>query len=79
MPATAMKSVNVFRLRSRRPSSHHRRPPSPPPRMCATAYTKPRSSRLGTATLNSGHSHDSYAPYPYSRHGAVPPRWVPAR
>ena len=54
MSAAAMKSVNVLRLRSSRPCSHQRRPPSPPPRICATAYTAPRSSRLGVATLNSG-------------------------
>ena len=62
MSATATKSVNVLRFRVSRPSSHQRRPPSPPPRTCATAYVKPRSSRLGVSTLNSGHEQASYAP-----------------
>src|SRR2546426_6734227 len=49
-----MKSVKVFFLLSSRPCSYHRRPISWPPRMCATAYTTPRSSRLTRFELNVG-------------------------
>ena len=41
-----MKSVNVLRLFSIRPSSCQRLPSSPPPRMWAMATVTPRSSRL---------------------------------
>ena len=51
---TSMKSVKVLILLSSLPSSYHCRPISWPPRMCATAYTAPRSTRLKTLELKPG-------------------------
>lgn len=62
--------MNVFILRSVRPSSYQARPISPPPRTCATANTTPRSSSDSRGTEKYGSMLISYAPYPYSSSGA---------
>ena len=62
--AQAMKSVNEFFFLRILPSSYHSRPKAEEPRMCATAYTNPRSRRLMRLDVNSGSSIEPYAPYP---------------
>src|SRR5688500_17248092 len=69
-----MKSVKVFRLFNILPSSYHARPISCPPRMCASAYTTPRSTRLRLFDENVGSVLDPYEPYEYSSIGRVPSR-----
>src|SRR4051794_18835999 len=61
--AEATKSVNVFFFVIIRPASCHSLPMSPPPRMCASAYTTPRSSSTRRDAENVAFDDEPYDPY----------------